>query len=37
MYLNYFERWVKVAGERGIDIVFVSVEYRKCPRKTLPT
>lgn len=29
MYLNYFQRWVKVAAERGIDIVFVSVEYRR--------
>ena len=30
MYLNYFERWVKVAADKGLDIVFVSVEYRKC-------
>lgn len=29
MYLSYFERWVKVAAERGIDVVFVSVEYRE--------
>lgn len=29
MYLNYFNRWVSVAAEKGIDIVFVSVEYRQ--------
>ena len=29
MYLNYFYRWVAVAAQKGIDIVFVSVEYRK--------
>lgn len=35
MYLNYFERWVKVAAERGMDIVFVSVEYREFEHRRL--
>jgi hypothetical protein len=29
MYLNYMERWVEVAAEIGLDIVFLSVEYRE--------
>jgi acetyl esterase/lipase len=29
MYLDYMERWVTVATERGLDIVFMSVEYRE--------
>lgn len=27
-YINYMERWIRLARERGIDLVFVSVEYR---------
>ncbi|KAL3472691.1 alpha/beta-hydrolase [Aspergillus californicus] len=27
MYLNYMDRWVKGAGEAGLEIVFLSVEY----------
>lgn len=28
MYLNYMERWQKDAAERGLELTFVSVEYR---------
>jgi hypothetical protein len=28
MYLNYMDRWVKGAAEAGLEIVFLSVEYR---------
>ncbi|ETN36649.1 uncharacterized protein HMPREF1541_08927 [Cyphellophora europaea CBS 101466] len=27
MYLNYMERWVRVAEDAGLDLAFVSVEY----------
>ena len=29
MYLNYMDRWAKGAAEAGLEIVFLSVEYRK--------
>lgn len=29
MYLNYMDRWVKGAAEAGLNLVFLSVEYRK--------
>lgn len=28
MYLNYMDRWVNGAAEAGLEIVFLSVEYR---------
>lgn len=31
MYVDYMERWVKVAKNAGLNLLFVSVEYRKCP------
>lgn len=30
-YLNYMERWIDIASKMGIDLTFLSVEYRKCP------
>lgn len=33
MYLNYMERWVRDAAADGLDLVFVSVEYRKSSRR----
>lgn len=30
-YLNYMERWIRVARQREINLVFVSVEYRTYP------
>lgn len=30
MYVDYMERWVMIAGEVGLDLVFLSVEYREC-------
>lgn len=34
MYLNYMERWVGVAAAEGIELAFLSVEYRKsCASK----
>lgn len=32
MYLNYMERWIKVAAEHDLRLVFLSVEYRKQHR-----
>jgi acetyl esterase/lipase len=29
MYMNYMERWVMGATQAGLDLVFLSVEYRK--------
>jgi hypothetical protein len=29
MYIGYMERWVRVASEHGLDLVFLSVEYRE--------
>jgi carboxylesterase type B len=29
MYLKYMERWEKVAKEMGVDVIFLSVEYRE--------
>ena len=29
MYMSYMERWVSVAKESGLDLVFLSVEYRE--------
>jgi len=29
MYLKYMERWERVAAEEGLDLVFLSVEYRE--------
>ena len=29
MYLNYMKRWERVAREQGLDLVFLSVEYRQ--------
>lgn len=29
MYLNYMERWHNEAADLGLDITFVSVEYRR--------
>lgn len=29
MYLNYMERWTQFASEAGLDLTFLSVEYRK--------
>jgi hypothetical protein len=29
MYINYMERWVRVAAEAGLDLTFLSVEYRE--------
>lgn len=29
MYMNYMERWVQKARESGLDLVFLSVEYRR--------
>lgn len=29
MYLNYMERWVSVAAAAGVDLAFLSLEYRK--------
>jgi acetyl esterase/lipase len=29
MYMNYMEQWVKVASRAGLDIVFLSVKYRR--------
>lgn len=29
MYLNYMERWVKVAKQAGLELTFLTVEYRK--------
>lgn len=37
MYLNYFERWVRLAADRGIDLVFVSVEYRESDQSDTDT
>lgn len=33
MYLNYMERWIKVAAKHDLRLMFLSVEYRKfcCP------
>lgn len=30
MYIKYMERWERVAKELGVDIIFLSVEYREC-------
>ena len=30
MYVNYMERWVKVAEDAKLDLVFMTVEYRMC-------
>jgi len=32
MYLRYMERWVALAQNKGLDVVFVSVEYRTYHR-----
>jgi hypothetical protein len=29
MYINYMERWVRFAAESGMDLTFLSVEYRE--------
>lgn len=29
MYVNYMERWVRFAAESNLDLIFLSVEYRK--------
>lgn len=29
MYMNYMERWVRKARESGLDLAFLSVEYRR--------
>jgi hypothetical protein len=29
MYINYMERWERVAAEASLDLTFLSVEYRK--------
>ena len=29
MYLNYMERWINEAAGVGLDLKFISVEYRK--------
>ncbi|KAF4345631.1 zinc-type alcohol dehydrogenase [Fusarium beomiforme] len=29
MYVDYMERWIKVASEQGFELAFVTVEYRK--------
>jgi acetyl esterase/lipase len=29
MYINYMERWVKAATLENLDMVFLSVEYRR--------
>jgi len=31
MYLNYMERWIRVAARAGLDLSFLTVEYRECP------
>ena len=31
MYVPYMKRWVEVARRKGLEIVFLSVEYRKPP------
>jgi hypothetical protein len=31
MYINYMERWTRVAAKSGLDLTFLSVEYRKIP------
>jgi len=34
MYLNYMEHWQSEAAKRGLEIIFVSVEYRKLTTAT---
>ena len=29
MYVPYMKRWVEVAEEKGLQIVFLSIEYRR--------
>lgn len=29
MYIRYMERWVSCAAAKGLDLTFISVEYRK--------
>ena len=29
MYLNYMERWIRVAAKAGLNLCFISVEYRE--------
>ncbi|KAH7379067.1 Alpha/Beta hydrolase protein [Cadophora sp. MPI-SDFR-AT-0126] len=36
MYLNYMNRWEKVAKEAGVDLVFLSVEYPLTDSKSHP-
>ena len=31
MYVPYMKRWIAVAKQKEIEIVFLSVEYRKSP------
>ncbi|PVH71629.1 alpha/beta-hydrolase [Cadophora sp. DSE1049] len=37
MYIPYMQRWIKCASERGLEIVFLSVEYPLTPKYTHPT
>lgn len=35
MYLNYMERWVRAAAQAGLDLVFLTVEYREFAQSSL--
>lgn len=35
MYLTYMERWAKGAAAEGLELVFLSVEYRECSSRKL--